>query len=1194
MSLAGDFSGTDRFRIVRELGAGAMGVVYEAEDRATDSRVALKVLHRLDPEAIGRFKAEFRSLQTLAHAGVVAFGELFEHDGDWFFTMELVDGEPLLEHVRPGGVLVLARLHAALDQLVEAVTAVHAAGKVHRDLKPSNVLVTPAGRVVLLDFGMVADRSGEGSWTGDGVVGTAVYAAPEQTERQRATPGADWYAVGVLLYEALTGRGPHLGNAFEIILAKRRGAPIPAPRALAPDVPVMLDRLCLALLDADPEVRTAAIEAHRGRRTPRPIARAPEPLTRQPVFVGRRAELASLRAAFARTCAGGVEIVRVVGESGIGKTALIRRLIDEVTAAEPRALVLQSRCHEGESLPFNACDGLIDALARVLRRVPEVEAATLVPARAELLTRVFPVLRRVPVLAAAPAVDVVDPQVLRTRMFGVLRELIQAIAERRPLILTIDDVQWADDDSALLLAALVRSPDPPPLFLILVGRLDARTGSNRLAALAVRATTIVLESLPPDDATALAAELLAGSSDVSAARAAALAAEAHGHPQYLDELIRFAGADGRQVHLDDLLADRVAALAPTARRVLEVVAVASYPLARELVAAAAGIEGGELQRELASLRLGAFVRTGGARATDTVEPYHDRIRRAVLRGVDDEARRAHHQALAEALAGRADSDPERLAIHLEAAGRPHDAAGFAARAAEGATRSLAFDRAARWYRIAMHLYGDDPAGEALRVRLGDTLAAAGRGFEAAEVYLATRPGTDEVVALDLRRRAAEQQLVSGHIAADLATVTDVLAREHMDYPDTSGAVLRRIVWNRLRLAFALPRLRLRDAGEATPRALARVDLCWNVTVALGMVDALRGQLFHTRGMLLALRVGEPYRLARALTIEAAFTAVSGSAVVARVGALLERAEALSKVSDHPHARAFLTTARGHIAFLTGDFRGAAEWSALAETQLRDECTGVTWELATARLWLARGLMYQGRFAELGRRLPMMLHDCDERGDLYGGTTLRVGVAPFVRLADDDPEGAETEALAARRAWTAVGYHVQHYYAAIGEISARLYRGDLAEAEARLAEVWRGLRASLLRRVQFIRVVTLDLEGRIVLAAARGERARLARVAALARKLDREAVAWARPLAACLRAGIAGRQGDRAGARAELVAAEVGFAEVGMACHRAVAAHRRCGLDGDAAGQADAVSELALAGVRNPDAMIAYLVPAVLG
>ncbi|MCE9574969.1 MAG: AAA family ATPase, partial [Deltaproteobacteria bacterium] len=1124
MSFAGGFPGTERFRIVRELGAGAMGVVYEAEDREADSRVALKVLHRLDPEAIGRFKAEFRSLQTLAHGGVVSFGELFEHGGDWFFTMELVHGQPLLDHARPDGVLDIARLTAALDQLIEAVAAVHTAGKVHRDLKPSNVLVTDAGRVVLLDFGMVADRSGTGSWTGDGVVGTAVYVAPEQTEHQRATPGADWYAVGVLLYEALTGRGPHGGNAFEIILAKRRGDAIVAPSAIAAGVPAVLERLCLALLDGDPERRTAAIEAYRGRhaspsRAPRPT----ESLTRQPVFVGRRAELASLRAAAERSRLGGVEIVRIVGESGIGKTALLRRALDEITAIEPRTLVLQSRCHEGESVPFNACDGLIDALARYLRRVPEVEAATLVPARVELLTRVFPVLRRVPVLAAAPVVDVVDPQVLRTRMFAVLRELIHALGERRPLVLTIDDVQWADDDSALLLAALVRSPDPPPLLLVLVGRLDARTGANRLASLAVRAATMVLEPLPADDATALAREMLAGSADASATRAAALAAEANGHPQYLDELIRFAGAGaGRQVHLDDVLAARVHALEPGARRVLELIAVAGYPLPRDLVAAASELDGRELQRELAVLRIGAFARTAGARASDTVEPYHDRIRRAVLRELDESTRRAHHQALADALAGRADSDPERLAIHLEAAGRPRDAAGFAVRAALGARRALAFDRAARWYRVAMELYGDDPLGEPLRVELGDTLAAAGRGFEAAEVYLAARPGTDVALALDLRRRAAEQQLVSGHIAAGLATVTDVLTREQMSYPLTAGAALRGIVWNRMRLAFALPRLRLRDIGEITPRALARVDLCWNVTLALGMVDSLRGQLFHTRGMLLALRAGEPYRLSRALTIEAAFVSIGGSAVAARVRDLLDRAEGLSKIADHPHARAFLTTARGHSAFLAGEFRAAIDWSALAETQLRDECTGVTWELATARLWLSRALMYEGRFAELGRRLPMMLHDCDERGDLYGGTTLRASVAPFVRLADDDPEGAETEALAARRAWTATGYHVQHYYAAIGEISARLYRGDLAEAEARLVDVWRGLRASMLRRVQFIRIVTLDLEGRIVLAATRGaDRARLARVAGIAARLEREGAAWAQPLAAALRAGIAG-------------------------------------------------------------------------
>ena len=224
---------TSRFQIVRRLGAGGMGVVYEALDRLRGTRVALKTLRRLSPEALLRFKNEFRALQDLQHPNLVRLGELIADGNQWFFTMELRRGRGLprpreragpgprardLAHPRRGrggcrgrrgrrgrrrprlgrtaGERTLgadaagggARLRRgapapALAQLAHGLAALHAAGKVHRDIKPSNILVTPEGRVVLLDFGVIADvRRG----TDGHVVGTPLYMAPEQAACARS------------------------------------------------------------------------------------------------------------------------------------------------------------------------------------------------------------------------------------------------------------------------------------------------------------------------------------------------------------------------------------------------------------------------------------------------------------------------------------------------------------------------------------------------------------------------------------------------------------------------------------------------------------------------------------------------------------------------------------------------------------------------------------------------------------------------------------------------------------------------------------------------------------------------------------------------------------------------------------------------------------------------------------------------
>lgn len=331
-----DFKGTARFAVVRRVGAGGMGVVYEALDRERDARVALKTLRRLDATALYRFKQEFHSLAELVHPNLVPLYEFISDGSRWFFTMELVDGVDFLSYVRPptphpmsrtagagkrraetterladprptesaagrpaegeglpgetvdqtavastapdptvyqpakapeagatvtcdhrpappdvppadegqnrepAGSLDFGRLREAFRQLAEGVRALHVAGKLHCDLKPGNVLVRTDGRVVLLDFGLVAEP---GSAPVDGhVAGTVAYMAPEQAAARPLTPASDWYAVGVMLFRALTGRLPITGTPFQVLRDKQRVDP-PAPADLVRGVPADLREL---------------------------------------------------------------------------------------------------------------------------------------------------------------------------------------------------------------------------------------------------------------------------------------------------------------------------------------------------------------------------------------------------------------------------------------------------------------------------------------------------------------------------------------------------------------------------------------------------------------------------------------------------------------------------------------------------------------------------------------------------------------------------------------------------------------------------------------------------------------------------------------------------------------------------------------------------------------------------------------
>ena len=223
------------------LGSGGMGTVFRAYDRERRRPVALKVMNRAGAAAILRFKHEFRTLLGVAHPNLVTLYELISDGQNWFLTMELLDGVTFLQYVRdedppttrpvspgdPGAIHETqlltpgqrVRLRAATRQLADGIAWLHAAGKLHRDIKPSNVIVTREGRVVLLDFGLVAEQGCDGRHhsTEEHILGTAAYMAPEQAAGLPVSPASDWYSVGVMLFEALTGRLPFLGGAIAVL-----------------------------------------------------------------------------------------------------------------------------------------------------------------------------------------------------------------------------------------------------------------------------------------------------------------------------------------------------------------------------------------------------------------------------------------------------------------------------------------------------------------------------------------------------------------------------------------------------------------------------------------------------------------------------------------------------------------------------------------------------------------------------------------------------------------------------------------------------------------------------------------------------------------------------------------------------------------------------------------------------------------
>jgi DNA-binding transcriptional ArsR family regulator len=609
-----------------------------------------------------------------------------------------------------------------------------------------------------------------------------------------------------------------------------------------------------------------------------------------------------------------------------------------------------------------------------------------------------------------------------------------------------------------------------------------------------------------------------------------------------------------KLRLDDVLWTRIQKLDEAARRILECVAVAGAPLGQDCAAQASGVAQPAFSRHLAILRVGQLVRTTHVRQREALEAYHDRIREAVLAKLSADERRARHLEVARALVATG-ADPEPIALHFRAADEPASAAEYTVQAAQRASAALAFGRAATLYQQAVELrtqLGEDP--RALEIVMGDALTHAGRGAEAARAYLHAARDAPPAEALDLHRRAAQQLLVTGHIDAGIEALRAVIGSEGLMLPESPRRAVLSILLDRVRLLLRGMGFRRRDQSEVPHRELARIDVCWHAGCGLGMADRIKGVVFQARGLLLALRAGEAHRIVRTMAVHAVTIAGEGASARRRVEKMLLTAERLAQELRDPYATALTAGARGACDFLLGRFRSGAELCTSAEVGFREHCTGVSWELATMRLWTARALQYLGDFQRLGRWLPLVLQECRDRGDLYGATSVRASVMPFVWLARDDVMHAREEVDEALLQWSPSGFHIQHYYAVVSWSSIALYAGDLEAARDELSAKWPRIKAAMLLRVSPIRAALHDLRGRIQLAlAARDSRTRaesLREVELHARALERERLPWTGALATSLRAGVAHLRSERDACEALLVRAARAFDEADMALHAA--------------------------------------------
>jgi hypothetical protein len=967
-------------------------------------------------------------------------------------------------------------------------------------------------------------------------------------------------------------------------------------------------------------------------------------------FVGRETELASLAEAFQAAQQGRAVTLLVSGASGIGKSALVRRFTQDLERRK-EALVLDGRCYEREQVPHKTLDRLIDRLTKHLRAQPLDIAAELLPEDAPLLAHIFKPLGDVPAIAQALAsrTSIPDQQELRRRAFEALTEILRRLAKRSPLVLVIDDLQWGDVDSVGPLADLFSPPSPVPALIIGCYRdADAKTSPFLKALiqrmdsgpLACERLEIHVPPLPAEDEQKLFNIFLPDNPTL----AHSFASETAGSPFLVRELaqhVRLWGgfpsavASLGEAGLGGVVHARVAGLSNEERRLFEIVAIAGYPLREDIALLAAelsapdngeapaggpaasppgGLSGVSFQRALANLRALHLVQSRPADQATLLEPYHDRIRESVVARIPAQVRKDRHLDLARALETVLDVDPQLLVECYREAGETARAAHFAERAAVGAQAALAFNRAAELYRLALELGGDRDRRWELLSKLGDALANAGKGKEAAESFIEAAGALPAISpadrrGLDLRRKAAEQYLRSGYVNDGIDLLRSVLAAFGASYPETPKAALISIGASRALLAMRGPARRLaallrrasllrREVPSKSPDRV-KLETFYAAGLGLALVDYVRAAHFQLCHKLAAIDTGDPKHVARSLAAEVAFLAAEGGASNReRCRKVLKEAEDLAARANEPYIHVLAQLCAGAGAFYSGEWRTALERCREATRIGRERCTGVAWEMTCAEQVELWALGYLGDLAELSRRLPQLLKEARERDDVLAATTVRLGVPNMVWLAEDRPDEAEAQAKDAMSRWSSPGFTSQHYLHVQARAQIEIYRGDGPAALRRMNAAWPKLEGAYLLLLQAVRIELHHLRARAYLAAAeaaKGARPRdlLRSAAADARLIAREDLSIAAPFAALIRAGVASLNNDLAAAASELKGAIDACARTEMHLYEAAARFYRGRLLGGEIGRQEertAADWMTSHGVVSPGAMAALLVP----
>jgi predicted ATPase/predicted Ser/Thr protein kinase len=854
----------DRFSVTAKIGEGGVGEVFLAHDPQLGRKVAIKLLRSRgeDQRALLRLVREAQGLARVSHPNVVQVYQIGEHDNAVFIAMEYVRGSTLhawLARKRSWRAIV-----EMLVQCGRGLEAAHRAALIHRDFKPANVMVGVDGRARVLDFGLARDSRALGGQTGeapeaeallqrqitehDAILGTPAYMAPEQLLEGRCNALSDQFSFCAVAFEALVGRRPVVGRSLAELRARVSAGDI----ATMPDDGELPRRVCEAIsrgLALDPAARwpsmTELLEqldiaiADLGRQASAGELDEPSPRSSGKLY-GRGRELEQLGEAFGAVAerSSSTALLVVRGEAGVGKSALIGELLRSLGE---RALIGGAKFDQLQGV--TPLSGFVEAFEDLAAQLRDESDERIVALREGILAGVGNgaqiLVDLVPGLATLlgpqpPAPELGGVERLH-RFRRVVERFVAALADpTRPLVLFLDDLQWADPDSLALLEHLLGSPELDALVVVATVR-TREPGSTHVEGLLarlpehVRLAAVDLVALALDDVAALLADALGSSPHEVLELAAVVVEKTGGNPFFVQEFIEILRADhliafdtqrrawtwsmdriAERPLVEDLLellAGRLDALPSETRRLLQWAGCIGNRFALASLAAVAGDSPAKTLQTLApALSQSLIMPVGDVDAAELELRFrHDRIQTAACALLDERERAAAHLEIGRTLLATLDPGRRRarafeLADQLNAgrslmsaASERHALIELDLDCGRRALHSAAYASACGYLGAAAELLGDhreEPLWFDVHLELARACYLDGR-YEAAE---AIYPGLLAVAAHDAQRLAVhelriEHAMLSSSHELGFAACRAAFALYGLELPDRDEAAL---------------------------------------------------------------------------------------------------------------------------------------------------------------------------------------------------------------------------------------------------------------------------------------------------------------------------------------------------------------------------------------------------------------------